>query len=375
MHTAPQYRQSWAEIDLGALSFNIRQLMSRTSPETLFMAVVKADGYGHGAVAVAKAAIKSGADWLGVATVFEAIELRAAGIEQPILLLSQPPTTALEEIIDLNITPLASDPDFVYSLAGVAQLTGKRVGYHLKINTGMNRLGVRAVEAVRVVRELDALPHVQLEGVCTHFATSDVVGDWDAANQLNQFGETVAAIRSEGFDPGIVHAANSAATILMHDSHFNMVRCGIAMYGLHPSEDTRAMITLKPVMSVYSDASLVHNIALGEGVSYGLSWRAEIPCAIVTLPIGYADGVPRITSNKLELLYDGRRFEQVGRICMDHMMVRAMQNDRIPHDATFVIIGEDGGESISMDDIAAKADTINYEIACGFGRRLTRVYV
>jgi len=375
MHSAPKYRQSWAEIDLGALAFNIRQLKSRTKPNTLFLAVVKADGYGHGAVAIARAAIRAGAHWLGVATVLEAIELRAAGIEHPILLMSRPPRSTFEEIIEFNITPLASDPDFVYELAGVAQLSGKRVGYHLKINTGMNRLGIRPAEALRVVHELAELPHVHLEGMCTHFATAEVEGDWDASNQLHQFEEVISAIREAGIDPGIVHAANSAATILLPDSHFDMVRCGIAMYGLHPGEDTKAVITLKPVMSVYTQAAMVHPIAMGEGVSYGLVWRAEIPCAIVTLPLGYADGVPRIASGLLEFLHNGRRFEQVGRVCMDMVMVRAMQNDRIEAGARFVMIGQDDGASISMDEVAQKADTINYEIACSLGRRLERIYV
>jgi alanine racemase len=372
---APQYRQAWAEIDLSALAFNVRQLRSRTRPDTIFMAVVKADGYGHGAVAVARAALSAGADQLGVATVMEAVELRSAGIQHPILLFGQPPRTALEQIIDLDITPVATSPDFVYEYAGVAQLMGKRAGYHLKINTGMNRLGVRPGEATRIVRELHGLPHVQLEGICTHFATADIDGDWDAGNQMQLFEETIATIRNDGLDPGITHAANSAATILLPDSHFDMVRCGIAMYGLHPSEDTKAHITLKPVMSVYAQAMFVHNIALGEGVGYGFTWQAELPCAIVTLPIGYADGVSRLTSGTLEFLHNGRRFEQVGRICMDQVMVRALQNDRIAQGDTFVMIGGDGGAVISMDEVARKAKTINYEIACGLGHRLERVYV
>jgi len=339
------------------------------------MAVIKADAYGHGAVAIARAALAAGANWLGVATTEEAIELRAAGIEHPIMILGQPPRTALPDIIDLDITPLVTDPDFVYDLAGAAQLVGKRAGYHLKINTGMNRLGIRPNEAIAVLRELSELPHAVLEGVATHFATADVEGDWEASNQLHLFAETIAEIRSAGIDPGIVHAANSAATILMSDSHFDMVRCGIALYGLHPSDNTRSHITLKPVMSVYARATWVHNIAMGEGVSYGLTWHAEIPCAIVTLPLGYADGVPRIASGTLEFLHDGRHFEQVGRICMDQLMVRAMQNDRLEPGATFVMIGEDHGATISMDEVAEKAKTINYEIACALGRRLDRIYI
>ena len=372
---APRYRQAWVEVDLSALAFNVRQLKNRTNPGTLFMAVIKADGYGHGAVPVAHAALSAGADWLGVATVMEAIELRSVGIDCPILLLSQPPQSALEDVIDLDITPMAASPDFVYELAGVAQLMGKRAGYHLKINTGMNRLGVRPQEAARIIGELHDLPHVRLQGVCTHFATADVEGDWEAGKQLALFEEALSSIRKAGFDPGLVHAANSAATILLPDAHFDMVRCGIAMYGLHPSEDTRAHITLKPVMSAYAQAMLVHNISLGEGVGYGYAWRAEIPCAIVTLPLGYADGVPRITSGALEFLHNGRRFEQVGRICMDQLMLRAMQNDHIARGDTFVMIGEDMGASISMDEIAQKADTITHEIACNLGSRLERVYI
>ncbi|MCL2818649.1 MAG: alanine racemase [Actinomycetia bacterium] len=375
MPESPPYRQAWAQIDLGALAFNVKQLKNRIDPETLFMAVVKADGYGHGAVAIARAAIDAGADWLGVATCEEAFALRAAGIEHPILMFTQPPPLAIPHVIDLGITPLVTDPDFVYKLAGEAQLSGKQARYHLKINTGLNRLGIRPDEVISILRELSELPHVKLEGVCTHFATADIEGDWEASNQLHLFERCVAAIRSEGFDPGIVHAANSAATILMPESHFDMVRCGIAIYGLHPSDATKPHITLKPVMSVYAQAEMVNNIAMGEGVSYGLTWHAEIPCAIITLPLGYADGVPRITSGKLEFLHDGRHFEQVGRICMDHLMVRAMQNDRLSAGATFVMIGEDNGAVISMDEVAQKADTISYEIACGLGQRLDRIYV
>jgi alanine racemase len=375
MHRHPQFRDSWAEIDLGAIAFNVKQLKKRLDAGTLFMAVVKADGYGHGAVPVARAALAAGADWCGVATVAEAIELRAAGIEAPILLMTQPPKSALDAIIDLEITSVAASPEFVYELAGAAQLVGKVADYHLKINTGMNRLGIRPGQAAALLRELRALVHVNLNGVCTHFASSEVEGDGSVANQLKQFNDTLDTIRASGIDPGIVHAANSGATILVPESHFDMVRCGIAMYGLHPGDDTKAYVTLKPAMSVYSNAILTSNVALGEGVGYGLTWRAEIPCAVITLPIGYADGVPRTASGKLEFLHDGRRFDQIGRVCMDLLLVRGLQNDRIATGETFVMIGEDGGDAISLDEVAAKADTISYEIACGLGRRLDRIYI
>jgi alanine racemase len=375
MHKPPLSRQSWIEIDLGALKFNVKQLKGRLKNRTKLMAVIKADGYGHGAVAVANAALTSGAQWLGVATVPEAAELRSAGIVAPIMLLSQAPATAIENIIELGITPLLSDPEFAYRLAGAAQLTGKTVGYHLKIDTGMNRLGVDPAEAVSILRELAKLPHLRLEGVATHFATADVAKDRDAAAQLRLFEQTLGAIRDAGIDPGIVHAANSAATILIPDAHFDMVRCGLAIYGLHPGDDTRALITLKPVMSVYTQAELVHEIEAGAGVSYGMDWRADVACAVVTLPIGYADRVPRIASGALELLHDGRRFDQVGRITMDQLMVKAMRGERIEAGSTFVIIGTDGEQTISMDEIAQKAETITHEIACGLGRRLERIYI
>ena len=375
MDKPPRNRQSWAEIDLGALAFNIAQLKSRLRRPTRFMAVVKADAYGHGAVAVARAAAAEGVDWFGVATVPEAIELRAAGIEQPILLLSQPPVSALERLIELDLTPAAADPEFIYQLAGAAQLQGKKVDYHLKVNTGMNRLGVRPEDVGALMDELAGLPHVRMTGVFTQLATAEVAGSPDAQAALRRFENAVAAIRAAGCDPGIVHAANSAGTILREEAHFDMVRCGIALYGLHPGEATRAYITLKPVMSVYSQAEQVHPISAGEGVSYGLTWHADIGCAIVTLPIGYADGVPRNASGKLEFLHDGRRFEQVGWVTMDQTMVRAMKNDPIKAGDTFVMIGEDGGASIPMDEVAQKAGTISYDIACGLGRRLERVYL
>jgi len=378
-HRPPKYRASWAEIELGALTFNLHQLKSRILPGTLVMAVVKADGYGHGAVSCARAALAAGADWLGVATAEEAIELRAASLTAPILVFTQPPSTALADLIELDITTTATSADYLYELAGVAQLMGKRASFHLKINTGMNRLGVRPAEAVSIVRETQSLPHVALDGIYTHFATADIEGDYDAQRQLAAFKETLAALYAEGLEYGIAHAANSAATILMPDAHLDMVRLGIALYGLHPSDDTRAHLTLKPVMSVYAQATLVHALGIGEGVSYGLTWRAEVPCAIVTLPLGYADGVPRVTSGKLDLLHEGVRFEQVGRICMDQLMVRALQHDDLKAGDTFVLVGTSSGASgndtISIDEIATKAGTINYEIACGLGRRLDRVYV
>ena len=375
MHKSPLNRGSWVEIDLGALAFNIGQIKSRLKRHTRFMAVLKADAYGHGAVAAARTAVDEGVDWLGVATVEEAIELRSAGIELPILLLGEPPVSAIEHLLEFDITPTAANPDFVYRLAGAAQLQGRKADYHLKVNTGMNRLGVRPAEIVAILQELALLPHVRLAGLFTQFATADIADNPAAHRQLQLFERTVTAVRQAGFDPGIVHAANSAATILMGDAHFDMVRCGIALYGLHPSEATKAYITLKPVMSVYSQVEQVHNISRGEGVSYGLTWHADIECAIVTLPIGYADGVPRIASGKLELLHDGRRFEQVGRITMDQLMVRAMKNDRIEPASTFVMIGEDAGAYLSMDEVARHASTINYEIACGLGQRLERVYL
>lgn len=371
----PHRRWAWAEIDLSAIVHNVSTLKQLTPQGCRFMAVVKADAYGHGAESVARAALRAGATNLGVATVDEGIALRQAGIAAPIMLLSEPPVDAIGDVLEHRLLPALFSREFARALATSAVARGAEAHFHLKVDTGMNRVGVRAEDAAEFAVSLAGMPGLRLEGTFTHFATADVPGDWEVQRQLERFHKVIDTMRTEGVNPGIVHAANSPATILVPESHFDMVRCGIAIYGLHPSSDTIGKIDLRPAMSIKARTTLVKRIGMGEGVSYGLTYRAAAPTTIATLPLGYADGVHRVLSNKMQVLASGRRLQQVGRICMDQFMVEIPRDLEIVRGDEFVLVGSQGSESIAMHDMAALAGTINYEIACAFGARLDRIHL
>lgn len=367
-------RWAWVEVDLAAIAHNVRTLKGRTRPGTLFMAVVKADGYGHGAIEVARAALQAGADRLGVATVNEALRLRAAGVTAPIQLLSEPPEAAIEDLLGNDIIPTVTSREFAGALGRAAVERGIIARFHLKVDTGMNRIGIKAEDAPKFAAMLSEFPGLAMEGTFTHFATADVPGDWDVALQLSRFTQALDGMRAEKVDPGIVHAANSPATILFPESHFDMVRCGIAIYGLHPARSTYSEIELRSAMSVKARPSVVKSLGMGEGVSYGLTWRAGTRATIATLPLGYADGIHRVLSNKMDVLADGIRCRQVGRVCMDQLMFEVARGAKVERGDEIVLVGAQGAERITLDDLADLADTINYELACSLGSRMERVY-
>jgi alanine racemase len=367
-------RWAWTEVDTAAISKNVGALKALTARGTQFMAVVKADGYGHGAVRAARAALAGGADRLGVATVEEGVQLRDAGITVPVQLLSEPPESAIPVVLERDLIPTVTTREFAVALGKWAAARGAEARYHLKIDSGMNRIGVRAEDAPAFARNLADFPGLVLEGTFTHLATADVVGDWEVTRQLQRFEGALDAMRTESVKPGIVHAANSPATILYPESHYGMVRCGIAIYGLHPGASTRREIELVPAMSVKARATLVKRVNMGESVSYGFTWTAAAPTVVATLPLGYADGVHRVLSNEMEVLLGGKRCKQIGRVCMDQLMVEVPREVPAQRGDEVVIVGTQGAESIVMDELAEKAGTINYELACGFGMRLERVY-
>ncbi|GAB4284166.1 MAG: alanine racemase [Coriobacteriia bacterium] len=368
-------RYAWVEIDRAAVTANVRALKALTPSATQFMAVVKADGYGHGAVETARAALDGGADRLGVATVEEALQLREQGLAVPLHLLSEPPVEAAPLVLEHGIVPTVTTREFAIALSRAAMLAQRSCRYHLKIDSGMNRIGVRAEESVDFVAWLSGLPGLKMEGVFTHFATADTPGDWEFDRQVQRFRDALAALKTEGVRPALVHAANSAATILHPDTHLDMVRCGIAIYGLHPAESTCRAIDLAPAMSVKAKVSFVKRVGLGEGVSYGFTWHAPAPTTIATIPLGYADGLHRVLSNKMDVLLGGRRCPQVGRICMDQFMVEVPAGLDVRQGDEAVLIGRQGGETLPADELATLAGTINYEIACGFAQRMQRRYV
>jgi alanine racemase len=367
-------RWAWAQIDTSAITKNVASLKALTKRGTRFMAVVKADGYGHGAVPAALAALSGGADCLGVATVAEAVELRDAGISAGVQLLSEPPQTAIPTLLECDIVSAVTTREFAVELGRAAATRGVTARYHLKIDSGMNRIGIRAEDAAAFARNLADFPGLALEGTFTHLATADVAGDWEVTRQLQRFETALAEMRTEGVNAGIVHAANSPATMLYPESHYDMVRCGIAIYGLQPSQATGRVMGLVPAMSVKARATLLKRIGMGESVSYGFTWTAPAPTTVATLPLGYADGVHRVLSNSMEVLLGGKRCPQIGRVCMDQLMVEVPRDVSATRGDEVVIVGEQGGDHIPMETLAEKAGTINYELACAFGMRLERIY-
>lgn len=289
-------RGARVEIDLASVRRNVSALRALTPKGTRFMAVVKADGYGHGALAVSAAALQAGADCLGVATIEELLALREAGVRHPIHPLAEPPASAAQIVVEQSAVPALYSRDFASALAKAATDAGTVADYHLKIDTGMNRVGVRAEDAVETALWLRGLGGIRMTGVFTHFATADVPGDWEFERQVERFEATLTRLRGEGLSLGTVHAANSAATILHPATHYGMVRCGIAVYGLHPAASTVGRLELVAAMSVKARVASVRRIGMGEGVSYGFTYHASAPTTIATLPLGYADGIHRAAS-------------------------------------------------------------------------------
>lgn len=375
-------RWAWAEIDLGAITANVHEVRKRVGPDRLICAVVKADAYGHGAVRVARAALAAGAGVLAVATVDEGVELREAGITAPVLMLAEPPISAIPVILEHDITPTVTTIDFALMLGEQADARGQVASYHLKVNTGMNRIGILYNEVVEFLHAISFHRGLKLAGTFTHFATADASEDWEFRTQLDRFKEAIDAIRLAGIDPGIVHCANSASIVRYPETYFDMVRMGIILYGLHPSRVTYGKIRLAPAMSIHARVTHVKEPTVGEGVSYGLTYRVPGNTQIATLPLGYADGLRRALSGKMMLLYHGQRVPQVGTICMDQFMFevdtkKSIINPLPPVEVgdEVVLIGEQGDDKITLDMMADEIGTINYELACGFGMRLPKLYV
>ncbi len=380
----PDGRWAWVEVDLGAIRRNTRALKAKLGPGVQMMCSVKADAYGHGAVACANAMLQAGANQLAVATVAEGVQLRQAGIAAPILMLNECPETALDLLVQYDIMPSVYTFDFALAYGERAAAAGKVGRYHLAIDTGMTRIGVLPVDVVEFRRNLDFHRGLECAGTFTHFATADEIEDWDFQLQANRFVEAVTAIHEEGLDTGLVHCDNTPGTILHPRAQFDMCRLGIGLYGLHPADTTRPRVTLEPAMSVRGKVTRVVRPPVGAGVGYGLTYRvAKQGVQIATVPMGYADGLARQLSNTMEVLVNGSRARQVGRICMDQFML-AVEPDGprryrpakpVEVGDVVTVLGRDGNEEITADEMASLRGTINYEVTCNFGMRLEKVYV
>ncbi len=375
-------RWAWIEVDLSAIRHNLGEIKKRLARGARIMAVVKADGYGHGAVQCARTALNSGAEYIGVATVDEAVELREALINAPILVLNEPPASSIPLLLAYKIMPSVYTAEFAMQYAESADMLGSTAPFHLKVNTGMNRIGIRYDEVVSFMHQIGFHRAIDLVGTFTHFATADSPEVLDFNIQQKRFTEAIEALRAAGIDPGTVHAANSAAAIRYPEAHFDMVRVGIALYGLHPSEQTYPLIDLIPAMSVRARITDTKLVPMSEGVSYGLRYRSPGSVKICTVPLGYADGLRRELSGNTNFIVDGKEFPQVGAICMDQCMfevdlrsygTKRRVDPQIGDDV--IIVGSEGDAVVTLDDMAKKLNTINYELAVGFGTsRLSRIY-
>lgn len=376
-------RWSWVEIDRNAIHNNIMAIRRTLDPQTMFMAVVKADGYGHGGVACAKTAINAGAEYIGVATIEEAIALRDAGIDSPILILSEPPIAAIPLLLAYQVMPSVTTVEFAVRYAEEADSIGMEAPYHLKVNTGMNRIGVRYDHVLDFLSQISFHRALDLVGTFTHFATADAPDNMDFNLQRQRFEDVIRMMRGAGIEPGIVHAANSAATLRYPQVQYDMVRVGLAMYGCFPCEQTFGSVNLLPAMSVHARITQVNKVPVGEGVSYGLVHRSNGFGKTCTIPVGYADGLRRGLSNRIGFIKDGRVYPQVGNICMDQCMFevddrsrygKAKSDPKIGDKVT--IVGSDGDAFVTIDEMAAILNTIPYELMIGFGSsRLPRVYI
>jgi alanine racemase len=337
---------------------------------------VKADGYGHGAIPIAQAALGSGVAVLGVATVQEGAALRNVGIEAPILLFSIPIPAELDELAACKLIPFIADTECAAALAAAANRAGLRLQVHLKIDTGMGRVGCPPEGAAELAVYIASQPSLHYAGTATHLAradTADPDGMAYTRKQLARFNEALGAIRTAGIDTGIVHAANSGAVLLHADAYFDMVRPGIVLYGYPPSPELASLARVEPVMELVSSVVFIKKVPQGTAVSYGGTWIAPEDRMIATLPVGYGDGLPRGLSGNLQVLIRGKLYPLVGRICMDQCMVDLGKDTEVHRWDPVTIFGGTGGAD-SAGDIAAKLHTIPYEITCGINKRVPRVY-
>ncbi|HEY6532471.1 MAG TPA: alanine racemase [Acidimicrobiales bacterium] len=366
-------RAARADVDLGAVAHNVAALR-QVVPGGLLCAVVKADGYGHGAIAVSEAAVAAGADWLAVALVEEAAVLRKAGIQAPILLLSPPRLADLAAAVRYDLRVCVHSREWVEALAGAAREQGKVAQVHLKVDTGMNRVGVCPADALAVAEEIHRRPELYLEGVFTHCAVADEPDNPFTDVQLDRFDAVLDQLADAGIHPDLRHAANSATAILHPRGRYDMIRAGISVYGIPPAPGLGEELGLRPAMSLRAEVSMVKRVPAGEGVSYGLRHRIERESTVATVPIGYADGVPRrlgLTGGCV--LVGGRRRPIVGVVTMDQLMVDCGDEPVAVGDEV-VLLGCQGDEQITAEEWAGMLDTIAYEIVCGIGPRVPRHY-
>lgn len=359
------HRDAWVEVNLEHLAQNVKQIKKLVKEGVKLLAVVKADAYGHGAVMVAPTMLASGVDMLGVASIDEGLNLRDAKINSEILVLGAVPVWAFESAVENDITISIFSREHLLAAKQAFERTSKKVKAHIKVDTGMNRIGVAVDEAVEFIKEVQACDFIELKGIFTHLACAE--DEKETQKQLEKWNEIISQIHTKDL---ILHVLNTAG-IMSYDLHSDMVRAGIGLYGLFPDlpKTSKFEAPLKQILSLKGRISRIHSIPAGEGISYGHSFVADKPLKVATVPIGYADGVPRVLSNKIFGLIDDKKIRQIGNITMDQMMFDITDIEANEGDVITIL-----DENLSIDDWAKVLNTINYELTCRLKVRLPRVY-
>ncbi len=369
-------RPTWVEIDLSAIANNTRQIQSLVGPGVRILASLKADAYGHGALKVARTVLHNGASMLGVATVSEAAPLREAGISAPILVFGYVPNWQMREAVYLGLTITLYSIESAQALSRAAQALRQTVKVHMKVDTGMGRLGIRAehiAEVLKLIHEIRDLPHLDLEGIFTHFARADTHDQAHVRMQLTRFQDVLQSLEEEHIRPPLVHAANSAAIFSLPEAHFNMVRPGIALYGLDPSSEVRLPVGFRPALSFKTQVAQVKTIPAGESISYGGSYITDRPTSVAILPVGYADGFRRSPTNWGSVLVHGKEAPLLGRVCMDQCVIDVSHIPQVRVGDEVVLIGRQGDIELTAEQVAQRLGTINYEVVSEILARVPRV--
>ncbi len=370
-------RPVWAEINLDNLKHNIREVKRVVKKDTLVAAVIKADGYGHGAAVIAKILLENGADRLAVATLTEAVELRNKGYKEvPLMVLGYTPEEQAQQVLEKNIIQTIYSIDQAEAFSRAAEAENGKIKVHLKLDTGMSRLGFSIDEGtIDEIKRIMALPGLMVEGIFTHFAVADEADKSFTQQQFEGFMHVVNQLERSGYKIPIKHVSNSAAIIDLPEMNLDMVRAGIMLYGLYPSpEVSHEAVKLKQVMELKARVSHVKQLPAECGVSYGLLYKTPHEGQIITLPIGYADGFTRMLTNKAEVIIKGKKIPVVGRICMDQCMADATGLE-VKRGDEAILYSSSPDSGITVEDIAKKLNTINYEIVCMVGRRVPRIYL
>lgn len=371
------FKRAWAEVNLDHIAHNMREIRRVTSGNAKIMAIVKADAYGHGFLEVSKTLLENGADYLAVALLDEARQLRNCGIDVPIVILGHTPEPRVEELIRFDITQTV----FSYTLAEVisraAVAQNKRAKIHIKVDTGMTRLGFSADEkGIRTILSIARLPGIEIEGIFTHFASADEKDTGFTKYQFEKFISICDRLKKENLDIPIKHACNSAGIMQFPEMHLDMVRPGIVLYGLYPSDEVnKGKIHLKPAMQLKAIITQLKEVPAGISVSYGRVYTTQRDSVVATIPIGYADGVSRILTGRAKMIAGDKIVPVIGRICMDYCMIDVTDLKGITVGDEVVIFGRKDELHIPVEDIARSMGTVNYEIVCIIGKRIPRVYI